>query len=51
VRDLRYRFPEIESRLRDGKEIEITKRRKVIARWCQLQSPHLHRAAPTSSPD
>ncbi|HEV2178066.1 MAG TPA: hypothetical protein VGW33_12845 [Terriglobia bacterium] len=30
VRDLRYRFPEIEARLREGEEIEIRKRRKVI---------------------
>jgi antitoxin (DNA-binding transcriptional repressor) of toxin-antitoxin stability system len=32
VRDLRYKFPEIEARLRAGGEIEITKRKKVIAR-------------------
>lgn len=32
VRDLRYRFPEIEARLRDGEEIQISKRRRVIAR-------------------
>lgn len=32
VRDLRYRFPEIERILRQGEEIEITKRRRVIAR-------------------
>ena len=32
VRDLRYRFPEIESRLARGEEIVIRKRRQVIAR-------------------
>jgi antitoxin (DNA-binding transcriptional repressor) of toxin-antitoxin stability system len=32
VRDLRYRFPEIEARLREGEEIEIRKRKRVIAR-------------------
>ena len=32
VRDLRYRFPEIEARLREGTEIQVTKRKRVIAR-------------------
>lgn len=32
VRDLRYRFAEIEDLLRDGEEIQITKRRRVIAK-------------------
>jgi antitoxin (DNA-binding transcriptional repressor) of toxin-antitoxin stability system len=32
VRDLRYRFADLEGELREGKEIEITKRRRVIAR-------------------
>ena len=31
VRDLRYHFAEIESRLRKGEKIEVRKRRKVIA--------------------
>ncbi len=31
VRDLRYRFPEVEALLREGEEIQITKRRRVIA--------------------
>jgi antitoxin (DNA-binding transcriptional repressor) of toxin-antitoxin stability system len=31
VRDLRYRFAEVEDLLREGKEIQITKRRRVIA--------------------
>ncbi len=32
VRDLRYRFAEIETRLRQGEEIEIRKRKKVLGR-------------------
>ena len=32
VRDLRYKFPQIEAQLRSGEEIQITKRRRVIAR-------------------
>ena len=32
VRDLRYRFPEVEARLREGEEIQITKRKRVVAR-------------------
>ena len=32
VRDLRYRFSEVEATLRAGTVIEITKRRRVIAR-------------------
>lgn len=32
VRDLRYRFPEIENLLQEGQEIQITKRKRVIAR-------------------
>ena len=32
VRDLRYGFKKIERLLRQGEEIEITKRRRVIAR-------------------
>ena len=31
VRDLRYNFKSLESALKSGQEIEITKRRKVIA--------------------
>jgi antitoxin (DNA-binding transcriptional repressor) of toxin-antitoxin stability system len=31
VRDLRYRFPEVERLLQHGEDIEITKRRRVIA--------------------
>ncbi len=32
VRDLRYRFPEIENLLQEGEEIQITRRKRVIAR-------------------
>jgi antitoxin (DNA-binding transcriptional repressor) of toxin-antitoxin stability system len=32
VRDLRYRFPEIEARLNKGEEIVVHKRKKIIAR-------------------
>ena len=32
VRDLRYEFKKIERRLLQGEEIQITKRRRVIAR-------------------
>jgi antitoxin (DNA-binding transcriptional repressor) of toxin-antitoxin stability system len=32
IRDLRYRFPEIEAQLREGEAIAITKRKRVIAR-------------------
>jgi antitoxin (DNA-binding transcriptional repressor) of toxin-antitoxin stability system len=32
VRDLRYRFSEIEARLQRGEEVEVRKRRRVVAR-------------------
>ncbi len=32
VRDLRYNFHEVEDLLRQGKEVQITKHRRVIAR-------------------
>ncbi len=32
VRDLRYDFPRIERLLRQGEEVEITKRQQIIAR-------------------
>ncbi len=32
IRDLRYRFREVESLLQDGEEIQITRRKRVIAR-------------------
>lgn len=31
VRDLRYRFPQVEAHLRHGEAIAITKRKRVIA--------------------
>jgi len=37
IRDLRYRFPKIERLLRRGEELQITKRRKVIARLTPVQ--------------
>lgn len=42
VRDLRYNFPKIERALRAGREIEITKHSKVIARIVpQSETPQL----------
>ena len=38
VRDLRYNFPQIEARLRAGEEIEITKRKQVIARLSPVRT-------------
>ena len=32
VRDLRYKFPDVEDLLRQGEEVQITKHRRVIAR-------------------
>jgi len=32
IRDLRYRFSKVEELLREGEEIHITKRKRVIAR-------------------
>jgi Antitoxin of toxin-antitoxin stability system len=32
VRDLRYRFSEIENLLQEGEEIQIVKRKRVVAR-------------------
>ncbi len=36
--DLRYRFAEIENLLREGEEIQITKRRRVIAKLIPVES-------------
>jgi antitoxin (DNA-binding transcriptional repressor) of toxin-antitoxin stability system len=46
VRDLRYRFREVEDLLREGEEIQITKRKRVIARLIPARI-----AAPTRGPD
>jgi len=39
VRDLRYRFSVVEELLRDGQEIQITKRKRVIARLLPPAAP------------
>lgn len=39
VRDLRYRFPEIEAQMRQGNEIQITKRKRVIAHLTPVNRP------------
>jgi len=39
VRDLRYRFSKIEDLLGEGREIEITKRKRVIARLVPPSPP------------
>jgi antitoxin (DNA-binding transcriptional repressor) of toxin-antitoxin stability system len=39
VRDLRYRFSIVEDALRHGEEIQITKRKRVIARLLPPKPP------------
>jgi antitoxin (DNA-binding transcriptional repressor) of toxin-antitoxin stability system len=39
VRDLRYRFSAVEDLLREGEEIHITKRKRVIARLLPPEPP------------
>jgi antitoxin (DNA-binding transcriptional repressor) of toxin-antitoxin stability system len=39
VRDLRYGFKKIERLLRQGEEVQITKRRRVIARLVPENTP------------
>jgi len=39
VRDLRYRFSKIEELLAEGQEIEITKRKRIIARLVPPLAP------------
>jgi antitoxin (DNA-binding transcriptional repressor) of toxin-antitoxin stability system len=39
VRDLRYKFAEVEELLREGEEVQITKRRRVIARLVPAGPP------------
>src|SRR5260370_24895782 len=46
VRDLRYRFSAVEDLLREGEEIHITKRKRVIARRLPPKPP-----APVRRPD
>jgi antitoxin (DNA-binding transcriptional repressor) of toxin-antitoxin stability system len=38
VRDLRYRFSHVEDLLQEGEEIQITKRKRVIARLIPEQA-------------
>jgi len=45
ARDLRYHFPQIEARLREGEAIDITKRKRVIARLVPVK-PRPRRRAP-----
>ena len=46
VSDLRYRFREVEGLLREGQEIEITNRKRVIAKLIPRK-----RAEPARRPD
>jgi antitoxin (DNA-binding transcriptional repressor) of toxin-antitoxin stability system len=46
IRDLRYRFSEVERLLQDGENIEITKRKRVIAHLLPVPS-----RAPRQCPD
>ncbi len=46
VRDLRYRFSVVEELLSEGKEIQITKRKRVIARLLPAKP-----AIPSRCPD
>lgn len=39
VRDLRYRFRDVENLLREGEEIQITKRKRVIAKLIPAKPP------------
>ncbi|PYT84558.1 MAG: hypothetical protein DMG40_01175 [Acidobacteria bacterium] len=39
VRDLRYRFSKVEELLREGEEIQITKRKRPIARLLPPEPP------------
>jgi len=45
VRDLRYRFREVEALLQEGEDVEITKRKRVIARLIAVR-----RKAPARRP-
>lgn len=46
IRDIRYRFSEIEARLRHGEEIQITKRRRVIARLVPVKATGKRKSPP-----
>jgi antitoxin (DNA-binding transcriptional repressor) of toxin-antitoxin stability system len=43
VRDLRYKFHEVEDLLRQGEEVEITKRKRVIAKLVPADKPEVKR--------
>jgi antitoxin (DNA-binding transcriptional repressor) of toxin-antitoxin stability system len=43
VRDLRYRFPEIERLLQQGEALEIIKHKRVIARLVPVRLPVVRR--------
>jgi len=45
VRDLRFNFSQIEARLREGEAIDITKRKRLIARLVPVK-PRLRRRVP-----
>jgi antitoxin (DNA-binding transcriptional repressor) of toxin-antitoxin stability system len=45
VYGLRYRFAEVEARLRDGSEIQVTKRKRVIARLVPVKPKRRRRRA------
>jgi len=38
IRDLRYRFSEVEARLQRGEEVEIRRRKRVIAKLVPIRS-------------
>ena len=46
VRDLRYNFPRVERLLAEGEAVEITKRRRVVARLVPVEKP-----TPPAMPD
>jgi antitoxin (DNA-binding transcriptional repressor) of toxin-antitoxin stability system len=43
IRDLRYRFPAVEAALAEGEEIEITRRKRVIARLLPPKAKGTHK--------
>ena len=46
VRDLRYNFPRVERLLAEGEAVEITKRRRVVAKLVPVEKP-----TPPAMPD
>jgi len=43
IRDLRYRFSVVEAALADGEEIEVTRRKRVIARLLPPKAARRHK--------